>query len=53
MTEHLDEDEIDAVILGSPITPEVLAHFFDCDTCYSQWENTRLLVLALCLSCPK
>jgi hypothetical protein len=48
--EHLNEDQIDRMVLGSLMSEEVLGHFFECDECFLAWENTVLLVSALRLA---
>jgi hypothetical protein len=45
--EHLNEDQIDGIVLGTTMRLEMLDHLFDCDECFLGWENTVLLVSAL------
>ena len=44
---HFTEDEIDSIVRSSSMTQNIFDHLFECDSCFADYENTRLLVLAL------
>jgi len=44
---HFTEEQIDSIVRSSSMTQDIFEHLFECDACFADYENTRLLIAAL------
>ena len=44
---HFTEEQIDSIVRSASMTQDIFEHLFECESCFAEYENTRLLTLTL------